>query len=64
MKKIFKKDKLCIYLDQFALTDLMDSKEGENWFEIKNLLLDSHEKGLLFCPLSSEHFIETSKKNP
>lgn len=56
-------NKLCIYLDQFAITDLMESKQGEYWFEIKSLLIEGHKKGLLFCPLSPEHFIETSKKN-
>lgn len=55
--------KICIYLDQFALTDLMESKNGESWFEIKELLIKGHKKGKLYCPLSSEHFIETSKKN-
>lgn len=57
------KGKLCIYLDQFAITDLMESKSGDYWFEIKNLLISGHEDGILFCPLSPEHFIETSRKD-
>ena len=56
-------NKLCIYLDQFVLTDLMESKNGDYWFEIKSMLIEGHEKGLFFCPLSPEYYLETSKKN-
>ncbi|SNR90393.1 hypothetical protein [Dokdonia pacifica] len=41
----------------------MESEKGEYWFEIKELLLKGYENGVLFCPLSPEHYLETSKKD-
>ncbi|OSY87034.1 hypothetical protein WH52_13290 [Tenacibaculum holothuriorum] len=32
------------------------------WSRIKELLLQLHSKGIIFCPLSNEHYIETSWK--
>lgn len=55
--------KNCIYLDQFAISDMIESKEGTLWFEIRKALENGHETGLLFCPLSPEHFLETSQKS-
>ncbi len=55
--------KICIYLDQFAVSDMIESIDGSLWFEIKKELLIGYEKDILFCPLSSEHFIETSQKS-
>lgn len=55
--------KNCIYLDQFAISDMIESKEGTLWFEIRKALESGHTNGLLFCPLSPEHFLETSQKS-
>lgn len=62
MKKINAKNKICIYLDQFVISDII---EGKNplWIEIKELLEDNHSKGKIYCPLSIEHMIETVKKD-
>lgn len=55
--------KVCIYLDQFAISDMLESREGTTWFEIRKALERGHKNGLLFCPLSPEHFLETSQKS-
>ena len=61
MKKIDKKYKICIYLDQFVVSNLVD-KTSELWKEIKNLLEIGHQKNLLYCPISHHHILETAKK--
>ena len=62
MKKIDNKNKYCIYFDQFVISDII---EGKNplWVDIKRLLELNYKNGLIYCPLSSEHFFETVKKN-
>lgn len=62
MKKIDENNKLCIYLDQFVISDLL---EGKNplWIEIKQLLEFNYLNGKIYCPISIEHILETTKKN-
>tara|TARA_R110002072_G_scaffold287464_5_gene453179 strand:+ start:16401 stop:17351 length:951 start_codon:yes stop_codon:yes gene_type:complete len=62
MKKINPKNKICIYLDQFVISDII---EGKNplWAEIKELLEINYSNGKIYCPLSTEHFLETVGKN-
>ncbi|MDO3695992.1 hypothetical protein QVZ41_14160 [Wenyingzhuangia sp. chi5] len=62
MKKINPQNKICIYLDQFVISDIID---GTNplWLKIKELLEVNHSLGKLYCPLSVEHTLETAKKN-
>ena len=62
MKKIDPKNKTCIYLDQFVVSNLI-SDEDDLWLEIKNLLEVSHANNKIFCPLSIEHILETAKKS-
>lgn len=53
--------KHCIYLDQFAVSELVESNLSI-WKEIKNLILELYSNNLIFCPISFEHYIETSGK--
>ena len=62
MKKIDESDKLCIYLDQFVISDLLEEK-NPLWIEIKQLLQMNLSLGKIYCPISVEHILETSKKN-
>lgn len=62
MKKINVKNKCCIYLDQFFISDIIEAK-NPLWIEIKNLLELNYHKDLIYCPLSAEHFFETIRKN-
>lgn len=55
--------KSCVYLDQYAVSEMLDSKIGELWFEIKEILQILHQKSKIFCPTSIEHYFETSAKN-
>lgn len=52
---------LCIYLDQFAVSDIAE-KNDSSWIEIGNLLNKGLEENKLFCPYSAEHMIESSGK--
>lgn len=61
MSKIQKK--ICIYLDQYAVSEMLDSKKGELWFEIKERLQILHQQNKIFCPTSIEHYFETSAKD-
>ncbi|MCF2221029.1 hypothetical protein H9Q08_17220 [Chryseobacterium sp. PS-8] len=62
MKKIDPKNKTCIYLDQFVISDII---EGVNpiWTEIKNLLESNYNLGKIYCPLCPEHILETVRKD-
>lgn len=62
MRKINPNSKTCIYLDQFAVSDLID-ESSDLWKEIKILLEAGHRRNLLYCPLSAPHFFETAKKD-
>jgi hypothetical protein len=61
MRKVDPKNKICIYLDQFVVSDLID-ESSELWKEIKILLEALHRDNIIYCPLSVQHFFETSKK--
>lgn len=62
MKKLNNKNKCCVYLDQFVISDIIEAK-NPLWIEIKSLLELNYNKGLIYCPLSAEHFLETIRKN-
>jgi len=62
MRKVDLKNKICIYLDQFAISDII---EGVNplWIEIKILLETAHNLGKIYCPVCHEHILETVRKD-
>jgi len=62
MKHISNKDNLTIiYLDQFASSGIFESNLIE-WTKIKELIVEGFNNNQLICPLSAEHYIETSQK--
>lgn len=61
MKKIDKKNKICIYLDQFIVSNLVE-ENNDLWKEIRKLLEICHINNFIYCPLSHQHFFETAKK--
>lgn len=62
MKKIDCENKLCLYFDQFVVSDLLMGK-NPLWIEIKELLEFNYLNGKIYCPISVEHILETTKKN-
>jgi hypothetical protein len=63
MNKYFKKPICCVYLDQFATSSLFDTEKLPEWKEIRNLLTIGVQNNKVVCPLSTEHFFETSQKS-
>jgi len=61
MKKIDPRNKTCIYLDQFVVSNLVDHP-NDTWKEIRSMLEINYSKNLLYCPLSHQHVLETAKK--
>lgn len=57
-----KNGKVIIYLDQFAVSNMLDAKEGSLWHDIRLIILEKVTEGKLLCPLSIEHTFETSQK--
>ncbi|MEN8816862.1 MAG: hypothetical protein ABF274_08350 [Nonlabens sp.] len=55
-------NKKVIYLDQFAVSEMIDKNLTDEWKEIKLLLLKGADVDKLVCPTSSEHLIETVPK--
>jgi len=62
MKKINQQNKICIYLDQFVVSNFVD-ETNDLWKEIKKKLEIAHSKNKIYCPLSTQHFLETAKKD-
>jgi hypothetical protein len=50
-----------IYLDQFIVSDLADSANQE-WKEIRLSLEELADSGEICCPLSMEHYLESSSR--
>ncbi len=61
MRKLNSNDKLCIYLDQYVVSNLIECP-NKLWSDIKRLLEDKHQNDKIYCPLSTPHFLETVKK--
>lgn len=53
--------KACIYLDQFVVSGMVEPQQ-EIWVRVREQLLELHRAGKIFCPLSHEHYFETSAK--
>ncbi|MFA4869590.1 MAG: hypothetical protein WC623_15405 [Pedobacter sp.] len=62
MKGYFGNEVACIFLDQFAASNLFDQPPSEDWVKIRDLLLEKHGKGKLICPVPFEHLLESSNK--
>ncbi len=58
-----KKKKKIIYLDQFASSNLAAANEDSLWCEIRIVIERLVNKGFIFCPLSPEHYVETSGRD-
>ena len=54
--------KQCIYLDQFAVSE-MAIPTSKIWKDIRQKIIQLHSENLIFCPISLEHFIETAGKD-
>ena len=52
-----------MYLDQFAISNLVFSNE-EIWKDLKLLLEQGVKEGKLRCPIPFDHFLETSQAEP
>ncbi|WP_339702363.1 hypothetical protein [Algoriphagus aquimarinus] len=62
MKPISNKgNRLIIYLDQFSTSGIFES-EVKEWKLIRELIIEGVKRGVYLCPMSSEHFIESSQK--
>lgn len=62
MKEFISKNVACIYLDQYAVSGMFETGDTI-WNEIKDLLLTGTGNGSIICPLSVEHFWESSQKD-
>ena len=50
----------CLYLDQFAVSNICNISNDGQWGRISNLIAEGVKKKKLICPGSIEHLIETS----
>lgn len=63
MKGYFGQGVACIYLDQFAASNLLDSPPNDQWAKISKLLEELYLAGRVICPVPPEHFIESANKS-
>ncbi|WP_299465472.1 hypothetical protein [uncultured Microscilla sp.] len=61
MKRNSPPTKACIYLDQFAISDMVKATNDTIWFEIKEALEEAYRRDKVFCPASYEYFIESAQ---
>jgi hypothetical protein len=62
MKVYFGKNKVCIYIDQFAASNLFDEPPNAMWDEASTLIDEKFKAGKIICPVPSEHFLESANK--
>lgn len=55
--------KILVYLDQFAVSNMVDAKEGDIWYNIKKNIEKHHCNEKIICPMSAEHVLETSQRD-
>lgn len=58
--KGYLKDKYCIYLDQFAASNMVDCNPV--WNEVRIMIIKGAKSGRFICPTPAEHLIETAGK--
>lgn len=56
--KGFFEGKFCIYLDQFAVSNMFD--QTAVWQDVRDLITRGWQSDKIVCPLSFDHFLETS----
>ncbi len=61
MRKITTENRVCIYLDQFVISNIVD-ETTDTWKKVKMQLEKGFAQGVLYCPMSGQHFMETAKK--
>ncbi len=61
MRKLNSNHKLCIYLDQYVVSNLIECPNSL-WGDIKGILETKYANNKIYCPLSIPHFLETVKK--
>ncbi|MBS7565307.1 hypothetical protein KHS38_12915 [Mucilaginibacter sp. Bleaf8] len=62
MKSYFGAGKVCLYIDQFAASNLFDEQPNALWAEIATLIEARFAEGKLICPVPTEHFLESANK--
>lgn len=63
MSKYFKDNMHCVYLDQFAASNICDQIPDYDWKDISELIRIGVERKKIICPTSIEHLVETSGKD-
>ncbi len=62
MGKFFGNNMSCVYLDQFAVSNIANEQIDDQWQKIYQLLNAGVEKRKIICPISFEHYIETARR--
>lgn len=62
MGKYFK-NKYCVYLDQFAVSNCALEHPSDEWVAIKELIVSGVQNGTLFIPYSQDHLLESAHKD-
>lgn len=62
MKNLLGNGLTCIYLDQFAVSNLFDTSSEPLWAAILEKLAEKHAQKRIICPISMEHWLESSNK--
>ena len=60
---MIKKDFKILYLDQFAVSNLVLEEKGV-WIDLKEIIEEGVKEGKLLCPITFDHFFETTQADP
>lgn len=62
MKKFLGAGLTCLYLDQFAASNIFDESTDKLWEQVSVLITKKASEGKIICPMPMEHLLESSNK--
>lgn len=52
-----------VYLDQCAVSNMVDAEEGSIWFEVKKSIVKAYSHNKILCPIPIEHYLESGARH-
>lgn len=63
MSYIMRKKRKIVYLDQCAVSNMIDAEEGSVWFEVKESIVKAYDHNKILCPIPIEHYLESGARH-
>lgn len=63
MSYTMRKKRKIVYLDQCAVSNMIDAEEGRVWFEVKKSIIKAYNQNKIICPIPIEHYLESGARH-